>query len=401
MTFKIITLSSLLFQLLTSLIAVTCANGAGGGQTYNVQSLGARPDGKTDTTGPIKAAWAAACGSTGQSTIVVPTGRYLVRNKIIFSGNGCKSSRVVFTIKGTILAPSDYRALGDSGTWLSFENVDGVTVSGGVFDGQGAGLWACKRSGHGGCPNGLTTLAFTNSMNIILDGVTSLNSQLYHIVFNGCKNVKVQGVTVSASGNSPNTDGIHVQMSTGVSILRTNIATGDDCISIGAGTNGLWIEGIQCGPGHGISIGSLGKEKNEPGVQNVTVKTSTFRNTQNGVRIKSWARPSNGYVRNVLFQHLTMVNSQNPIIIDQKYCPGNKNCPGQVSGVRISDVTYQDIHGTSATPIAVNFKCSSKYHCAGIKLQDVQLTYGNKPASAYCTNAIGSVSGLVQPTGCL
>ena len=77
------------------------------------------------------------------------------------------------------------------------------------------------------------------------------------------------------------------------------------------------------------SIGSLGKDLNEPGVQNITVSTAEFTGTQNGVRIKSWGRPSNGFVRNVLFQHITMVNVQNPIIIDQNYCPANR-CPRQV-----------------------------------------------------------------------
>lgn len=72
---------------------------------------------------------------------------------------------------------------------------------------------------------------------------------------------------------------------------------------------------------------------NEPGVQNITVKTATFTGTQNGVRIKSWGRPSNGFVKDVLFQHITMVNAQNPIIIDQNYCPGNKGCPGKVSNL--------------------------------------------------------------------
>ena len=36
------------------------------------------------------------------------------------------------------------------------------------------------------------------------------------------------------------------------------------------------------------SIGSLGKDQQEAGVQNVTIKTVTFTGTQNGVRIKSW-----------------------------------------------------------------------------------------------------------------
>lgn len=62
----------------------------------------------------------------------------------------------------------------------------------------------------------------------------------------------------------------------------------------------------------------------------MTVKSVTFTGTENGVRIKTWARPSHGFVRGVLFQHLQMVNVQNPVIIDQNYCPGEKNCPHQV-----------------------------------------------------------------------
>jgi len=78
------------------------------------------------------------------------------------------------------------------------------------------------------------------------------------------------------------------------------------------------------------SIGSLGWESQEQGVQNVTVKMVTFTNTENGVRVKTWARPSNSFVRNVLFQHIVMTNVQNPIIIDQNYCPNHEICPNQV-----------------------------------------------------------------------
>ena len=77
------------------------------------------------------------------------------------------------------------------------------------------------------------------------------------------------------------------------------------------------------------SIGSLGQNQQETGVQNVTVKTVNFTDTQNGVRIKSWARPSNGFARNVIFQHVNMMNVENPIIIDQNYCPSG-GCPNQV-----------------------------------------------------------------------
>jgi polygalacturonase len=68
----------------------------------------------------------------------------------------------------------------------------------------------------------------------------------------------------------------------------------------------------------------------EAGVQNVTVKNAVFIGTQNGLRIKSWARPSNGFVRRVRFLGAVMKNVQNPIVIDQSYCPHNINCPTQV-----------------------------------------------------------------------
>ncbi|GMN36134.1 hypothetical protein TIFTF001_005762 [Ficus carica] len=394
---RIVALLSLIIFVAFSHTALSAT--AAAAATYNVVGLGAKPDGKTDSTKAFVAAWAKACASPKPTVVYVPPGRFLLKN-VVFGGD-CNNNAITFRIAGTLVAPSDYRVIGNSDNWISFHHVNGVTIAGGILDAQGTSLWACKKSGKT-CPTGATTLGFSNSNNIKVVGLTSLNSQMFHIVINGCNNVKMQGVKVSASGNSPNTDGIHVQMSTGVTILNSKIGTGDDCVSIGPGTNSLWIEDIACGPGHGISIGSLGKDLNEEGVKNVTVKTATFRGTQNGLRIKSWARPSSGSARNILFQHAVMINVQNPIVIDQNYCPDNKGCPSQVSGVKVSDVTYQDIHGTSATEVAVKFNCSSEYPCNNIRLEDVKLTYKNVlPAQSSCNHAAGTASGLVLPSSCL
>ncbi|KAH0706462.1 hypothetical protein KY285_010966 [Solanum tuberosum] len=367
--------------------------------TYNVQSYGAKPDGKTDSTKAFLNAWAAACASTKSVMIYVPQGRYLLASAA-FWGQNCKNKDTTIKIDGTLVAPSDYKVIGNTGNWLKFERVNGLTISGGTFDGQGAALWTCKTSGKS-CPNGATGLTFSNSSNINIIGLTSQNSQMFHILVDNCDNVKLQGVKVSAPGNSPNTDGIHVQYSSRVTIMNSRIGTGDDCISIGPGTSNLWIENIACGPGHGISIGSLGWEVQEPGVQNVTVKTVTFTGTQNGLRVKTWARTSNGFVKDILFQHIVMTNVQNPIIIDQNYCPNNENCPHQGSGVKISDIKYRDIRGTSATEVAVKFDCSKKYPCSGISLEDVNLSYKNQPAEASCANAGGRASGFEKPNSCL
>ncbi|XVE52344.1 hypothetical protein DITRI_Ditri02bG0115400 [Diplodiscus trichospermus] len=395
---KMMKLTSPFRRIILILFVMLGINSASATTVYNVLNFGAKPNGKTDSTNAFLEAWNAACGSADLTMIYVPKGRYLL-GSMAFKGD-CKSPQIIVRIDGTLVAPVDYRVLGKSTNWLSFEGVDGVSIIGGALDAKGPSLWACKAS-NTNCPSGVTTLSFTNSNNIKIHGLRSLNSQMFHIVINGCENVHVQGVKIIAAGNSPNTDGIHVQLSKNVEIIKCSIKTGDDCISIGPGTNNLWIEQVTCGPGHGISIGSLGKDLKEEGVQNVTVRKTTFFDTQNGLRIKSWARPSSGFVQGVRFMDSVMINVQNPIIIDQNYCPHNLNCPGQVSGIKINDIIYKDIRGTSSTPVAIKFDCSAKDPCSGIRLQNVNLTYLNKTAQSSCSNAIGKALDLVRPDSCL
>ncbi|KAI3470302.1 hypothetical protein Pfo_026965 [Paulownia fortunei] len=352
--------------------------------SYNVVSFGAKSDGNSDCTKAFLSAWGAACATTQPATIYVPPGRYLLRNAY-FTGKLCKNTEITIRIDGTLVAPTDYNVIGNASSWLKFHRVTGVSIYGGTLDGQGTDLWACKNSGES-CPKGATSLAFYNSNNITINALSSLNSEMFHILIYGCQNANLTNLKISAAGDSPNTDGIHVQQSSAVTILNSRI---------GPGASNLWIENLSCGPGHGISIGSLGWDLQEAGVQNVTVKTATFTGTENGVRVKTWARPSNGFVRDVLFQDVVIVDAQNPIIIDQNYCPDHHNCPSEGSGVRISNITYQDVHGTSASQVAVKFVCSKTNPCSGITLDGVNLTHINKPAVASCANAGGT--GIWRP----
>ncbi|KAL4631854.1 hypothetical protein ACB092_04G007600 [Castanea dentata] len=364
---------------------------------YNVISFGAKPDGKTEATQAFLKAWQSACNSAIASTIYIPKGRFLLK-ATVFRGP-CKN-RITVKIDGTLVAPTDYRALGNSGYWILFIKVDRVAVYGGTLDAKGAGFWACRNSGKS-CPVGARSITFNWANNIVVSGLTSINSQLTHIVINSCNNVVVQNVKLIAPDLSPNTDGIHVQTSTGVTIKGSTMQTGDDCISIGPGTNNLLMSNIKCGPGHGVSIGSLARELNEAGVQNVTLTNAVFTGSDKGLRIKSWARPSNGFVRNLLFQNIVMRNVENPIIIDQNYCPHNQGCPLQSSGVMISEVTYRNIQGTSATAEAVTFNCSPSSPCRGIKLQDIKLTHNNRAATSSCKNIGGTSSGVLVLKSCL
>ncbi|KAL5703779.1 endo-polygalacturonase [Ranunculus cassubicifolius] len=364
--------------------------------TINVAHFGAKSDGKTDSTQAFLKSWISACSSKRPVLIYVPHGRYLLR-QVHFSGP-CRNNEIHFTIRGTLIAPS-YQVL-NTANWILFSKVNGVSIVGGRLDARGTSFWDCRAT-RKRCPNGAKSLAFYDGSNIKIKSLTSINSQLSHIAINSCNNVSMQGVNILSPADSPNTDGIQIQYSTGVTILGTNIKTGDDCVSVGPGSKNVWIEGSNCGPGHGISIGSLGKTRVEQGVRNVTVKNVVFTESDNGLRIKTWARPSNGFVEGVLYQDIIMENVKNPVIIDQHYCPRRHGCSGQESGIKISQVTYRNIRGSSATQVAMSFDCSRTNPCKGIKLQTVKLTYRNQIAKSTCHNADTMSTGSVLPESCL
>ncbi|KAF7039091.1 hypothetical protein CFC21_049157 [Triticum aestivum] len=380
--------------------------GGGAGAVYDVTRYGARPDGMTDATLPFLRAWADACRSPRPATVLVPPGMFLV-GSATFMGP-CATRAVTFNVAGTLLAPSGYGWDSASpGRWLTFESVEGLAVSGGTLDGRGAPLWACKQQQpqqprlH--CPSGASSLTISNSRDVVVDGLRSMNSELFHVVVLQSNGVTLNRVTVDAPEDSPNTDGIHIHMSSHVSVYDANIRTGDDCVSVGPGNSNLWIERVACGPGHGISIGSLGHQQglDMEDVQNVTVKTTWFTGTSNGLRIKTWGSSKQGFVRGVTFEDATMTGVHNPIIIDQNYCPQKVGCSDRSSSIKISEVKYVDIRGWSTTPVAVTFNCSRSHPCSGISMQDVKLMYDRRVAKSSCRNVQGRSVGLVLPPSCL
>ncbi|CAL2271413.1 unnamed protein product [Prunus armeniaca] len=72
-----------------------------------------------------------------------------------------------------------------------------------------------------------------------------------------------------------------------------------------------------------------------------------------------------------------------------------------VSGVRVNDVVYRNIQGTSATAIAIKFECSATNPFIGIRLENVSLTCRNQEVQSHCANANGKIVGTVQPNSCL
>lgn len=74
----------------------------------------------------------------------------------------------------------------------------------------------------------------------------------------------------------------------------------------------------------------------------------------------------------------------------------------QPSNVKISDVTFKNIKGTSFTKLAVNLICSAKYPCKNIQMEDINLTHQDtqQKTAAMCLNTQPTVSGTMDPPPC-
>ena len=69
--------------------------------------------------------------------------------------------------------------------------------------------------------------------------------------------------------------------------------------------------------------------------------------------------------------------------------------------MKISGVTYKNIHGTSATEVGVNLECSKTEPCTEITLDDVVLKHKKEAANVVCENAVQNMDGAVNVLKCL
>ncbi|CAA3025467.1 probable polygalacturonase At3g15720 [Olea europaea subsp. europaea] len=341
------------------------------------------------------AAWKAACNQgTINPKVSVRQGKTYLVNQIQFEGP-CRSPSITFEILGTIIAPPKAAWTSKNPDfWLSFYHINGLNVVGngiGVVNGQGSYWWATAAMRFGNC----TTLQ--------VSGLKHVNSPRNHVTLYYCKGVNIANIHINAPQTSPNTDGINIGHSTDIHIHDSIIETGDDCVAVSGGTSNVNITHVTCGPGHGISIGSLGQNGENDEVQGISVSSCTFKGTENGVRIKTWQGGS-GFARNISFSDITLIAADNPIIIDQFYCNGKICQIAKASAVKVSDVTYTRIHGTTICRknAAINLSCSSTVPCTNIILNNINITaVASYPTPfARCVNAQAKVNLTVPPLKC-
>ncbi|XP_031287275.1 exopolygalacturonase clone GBGA483-like [Pistacia vera] len=364
--------------------------------------FGAAADGENDDSKAFITAWKKACDWNGNSEVFVPQGKYLV-NSVVFKGP-CKGP-ISFIVKGFVKAPVDVSTFVDKESWITFERLSNFTLAGGgIFHGQGQIAWQqndCQKNSKCQIP---TSLRFNFLNDSTIKEIKSVDSKKVHINVFACYNLKLKSINISAPGDSPNTDGIHIGSSKGIEIYDSVIGTGDDCVSLSPGSESILVSNVFCGPGHGISVGSVGRTPNEKAISGLTVRNCTFTGTDNGVRIKTWPDSYEGVLSNFTFEDIVMNNVQNPIVIDQEYCP-YKACNKKVpSKVKISNVKYNNIRGTSSSKVAINLLCSKLNPCQNVEIDDINLVYNDAkaaPATSSCSNVQAILKGNHIPITCV
>jgi len=308
---------------------------------FNITDYGASGDGRTLATAAIQRT-IDACAAAGGGRVVLPAGTFL-------SGPVFLKSHVELHLSpGAVLAGTeDFSAYPIiRGRWEGIErdihaslitalDAENVSVTGsGTIDGRGAPWWAAARATRQlrrdrgiegreppdppGAPLAYPRprlVYLQNCRNVRLIGFTAINSPSWTIHPVYCDDVVIDGLTLLAPEDSPNTDGIDPDSCRNVRISNCRISCGDDAIIIKSGYNedGRRVDRIcenivitNCVIGSGVAAIGIGSETSG-GVRNVTVSNCVFENTEYGLRVKS-ARGRGAVVENFRASNIVMRN---------------------------------------------------------------------------------------------
>jgi polygalacturonase len=313
--------------------------GASGGpapanpKVFDVRQFGAAGDGKTlDTAAILKAI--DACDKAGGGVVRLPAGTYLSQPIVLQSKTTLQVDEGA-TLQATtehadfMKTPGDWlNAKGGFTPFISGKGLTDIAIAGkGTIDGAGGAWWEPAEEARRKTP-GYTLprpnlIVLSGCKNVRITGVTIQNSPKFHLVPTDCEDVLIEDVTFKAPSTAPNTDAIDPSVSRRVRINRCTIDVGDDNVAIKSGRampgrtfacEDITVTDCTFLHGHGMSIGS----ETVGGVRNVTVERCMFKDTENGIRIKS-PRGRGGTIENLRCTDITMTNVDPAITITCYY----------------------------------------------------------------------------------
>lgn len=275
---------------------------------FDIRKFGAAGDNRTDCTDAFRKA-IAACSGAGGGRVVVPAGAFLTGAIRLLSGVN------LHLLEGATLRfsqdPHKYplvltrwegtELMNFSPLIYAFAQKDIAITGHGTIDGNSdeKHWWPWKGAGKFGWKAGVPNQAKDREaleemgangipvsqrifgeghflrppliqpyrcVNVLIDGVSLINSPMWHLHPVLCTNVTVRGLTIRSDG--PNTDGCDPESCRDVLIRECLFDTGDDCIAIKSGRDAdgrrlhtpaenIVIQGSRMKRGHGaITVGS-------------------------------------------------------------------------------------------------------------------------------------------------
>ena len=355
-------------------VAATLAAGRACAADYDIRAFGAKGDGVTLDTAPIRKAVDAAAAAGG-GRVVVPAGTYLTGTVWLKDGTDLHLK------KGAVLLGSpnldDYNAddaypqnarspqEGWSGKHLVLAvGRRNVAVTGeGVIDGNGTAFLDASRSkprpndvafrrGYVNIPDRASMrrpgqeLAFIECRNVRVEGVTLRNMAMWTCFFHGCDDVLADGVTISNDVRFANTDGFDIDACRRVRVTDCDITTADDAIAVRGCTGLLSDKARAC--------------------EDVLVSNVVIRSECEGVRVGV----GTGVVRRVTMSRLDIRRAGRGLVVQGAY-DGARH-----KGLEIRDVTFSDIRiRDTVLPVVVTDGMTSRSPIDGVRFERVDAEY--------------------------
>jgi polygalacturonase len=380
-------------------------------RAVHVRAFGALGDGTARDTAAIQAA-IDACHAQGGGTVFIPAGVYLT---------GALTLRSNITLHldagATLLGsedPNDYPII--SSRWEGAEQpthapliggrgLENIAIVGrGTIDGRGAIWWLRFRSRALAHPRP-RLVAFDDCRNLLISGITALNSPSWTINPVRCKIVNIHQVTIVNPADSPNTDGINPDSCSDVHISDCYISVGDDCITIKSGTEreraerlapcqNITITNCTMANGHGGVV--IGSEMSGD-VRNVVISNCVFVGTDRGIRFKS-RRGRGGTVEDVRVTNVVMTDVLCPLTMNLYYACGawgdatvSDRSPRPVTTrtPRFRRITLSHITATGAATAAAFLYGLAEMPLEDIALEDVSISMAGAAEPGYPDMADG------------
>jgi polygalacturonase len=337
----------------------------------DVRAYGAKGDGVAKDTAAIQSA-IDDCERRGGGTVKLTAGTYLSAPIVL------KSNITLQLDRGTTLLgssdQSDYPAktefrLPGLQSLVSAMNAHNISITGeGVIDGAGEPWWEMarkiKNAGVMGSDHPRPRLVvFDHCKHVIVEGVTIQNSPMWQLVIYYSDDVTIRNMKVLAPPHSPNTDAIDPFSSSNVRIEHVLADVGDDNIAIKSGAIGspgpddpssdITITDCTFLHGHGLSVGS----EIAGGARNIRAERIHFEGTDNGIRVKA-NRDRGSDVGNFVFRDIEMKDVKNAVVISEYYpkmLPPETEAPQPVTRLtpHFHDILIENLNATGSDSAGV------------------------------------------------